>query len=169
MEFADSIFRHGGREGSSYRYGPTGMKAVFLDEIRVYLKIEKFLRLNTSVQLTKYETIKEAKRVEMRERSANAKVYLTENLKDAVVYVNGDTVRTNAKEVTSRINEAIGRLVQTVYHKLSYIEAAFGEADIRKMFKTSNQLTLNLEGGREMNAHALDDVLGFISDNSGSI
>ena len=44
--------------------------AAFLDEIRVYLKIEKFLRLNTSVQLTKYETIKEAKRVEMRERSA---------------------------------------------------------------------------------------------------
>jgi len=140
--------------------------AAFLDEIRVYLKIEKFLRLNTSVQLTKYETIKEAKRVEMRERSANAKVYLTENLKDAVIYVNGDTVRTSAKEVTSRINEAIGRLVQTVYHKLSYIEAAFGEADIRKMFKTSNQLTLNLEGGREVNAHALDDVLGFISDNS---
>ena len=140
--------------------------AAFLDEIRVYLKIEKFLRLNTSVQLTKYETIKEAKRVEMRERSANAKVYLTENLKDAVIYVNGDTVRTSAKEVISRINEAIGRLVQTVYHKLSYIEAAFGEADIRKMFKTSNQLTLNLEGGREVNAHALDDVLGFISDNS---
>ena len=140
--------------------------AAFLEEIRVYLKIEKFLRLNTSVQLTKYETIKEAKRVEMRERSANAKVYLTENLKDAVIYVNGDTVRTGAKEVTGRINEAIGRLVQTVYHKLSYIEAAFGEADIRKMFKTSNQLTLDLEGGREVNVNALDDVLGFISDNS---
>ncbi len=133
--------------------------AAFLEEIRVYLKIEKFLRLNTSVQLTKYETIKEAKRVEMRERSANAKVYLTENLKDAVVYVNGDTVRTGAKEVTGRINEAIGRLVQTVYHKLSYIEEAFGEADIRKMFKTSNQLTLDLEGGREVNTHDLQNEL----------
>ena len=55
--------------------------AAFLDEIRVYLKIEKFLRLNTSSQLTKYETIKEAKRVEMRERNANAKLYLTEGLK----------------------------------------------------------------------------------------
>ena len=140
--------------------------AAFLDEIRVYLKIEKFLRLNTSTQLTKYETIKEAKRVEMRERNANAKLYLTEGLKDATIYVNADTVKTNAKEVTSRINEAIGRLVQTVYHKLSYINAAFGEADIRKMFRTSNQLTLGLEGVTDANQHALDDVLAFIAGNS---
>ena len=128
--------------------------AAFLDEIRVYLKIEKFLRLNTSTQLAKYEMIKEAKRVEMRERNDNAKLYLTESLKDARM------------EVTSRINEAIGRLVQTVYHKLSYIDTAFGEADIRKMFRTSNQLTLNLEGGRDANQYALDDVLAYIAGNS---
>ena len=140
--------------------------AAFLDELRMYLKIEKFLRLNTSTQLTKYETIKEAKRVEMRERNSNARLYLTEALKDAVIYVNADTMKTSAKEVTKRINEAIGRLVQTVYHKLSYIDTAFGESDIRKMFRTSNQLTLNLEGGTEANAHAMDDVLAFISGNT---
>ncbi len=130
--------------------------AAFLEEIRVYLKIEKFLRLNTSTQLTKYETIKEAKRVEMRERNGNARLYLTESLKDATIYVNGDIARVQAKEVTSRINEAIGRLVQTVYHKLSYIETAMSEADIRKMFHTGNQLSLSLEGGTETNSHALE-------------
>ena len=140
--------------------------AAFLDEIRQYLKIEKFLRLNTSTQLAKYETIKEAKRVEMRERNANAKLYLTESLKDATIYVNGDTVKTSAKEVTGRINEAIGRLVQTVYNKLSYIDAAMGEAEIRKMFHSTNQLTLGLETISDANAHALDDVLAFIAQNS---
>ena len=140
--------------------------AAFLDEIRQYLKIEKFLRLNTSTQLAKYETIKEAKRVEMRERNANAKLYLTESLKDATIYVNGDTVKTSAKEVTGRINEAISRLVQTVYNKLSYIDAAMGEAEIRKMFHSTNQLTLGLETTSEANAHALDDVLAFIAQNS---
>ena len=48
----------------------------FLTEMRAYLKIERFLRKNTSVQLAKYETIKEAKRVEMRERNGNAKLCL---------------------------------------------------------------------------------------------
>mgnify|MGYP000674076627 CR=1 FL=1 len=140
--------------------------AEFLTEIQSYLKIEGFLRKNTSTQLAKYETIKEAKRVEMRERNQNAKLYLTEALKEATIYVNGDVVRVNGKEVVSRINEAIGRLVQTVYHKLSYIDAPMGEAEIRKMLHQSNQLSLGLEGGTESNAHALDDVQGFIAMNT---
>ena len=140
--------------------------SAFLDELMTYLKIEKFLRLNTSSQLTKYETIKEAKRVEMRERNANAKLYLTEGLKDATIYVNGDIAKLSSKEVTGRINEAIGRLVQTVYHKLPYIDAAMDEVSIRKMFKTSNQISLNLDDGTEPNQHALDDVLQFIKGNT---
>ena len=85
--------------------------------------------------------------MEMRERNQNAKLYLTEALKEATIYVNGDVVRVNGKEVGSRINEAIGRLVQTVYHKLSYIDTPMGEAEIRKMLHQSNQLSLGLEGG----------------------
>lgn len=140
--------------------------AEFLKEIQSYLKIEGFLRKNTSTQLAKYETIKEAKRVEMRERNANAKLYLTEALKEATIYVNGDVARVSGKEVGTRINEAIGRLVQTVYHKLSYIDTPMGEAEIRKLLHTSNQLSLGLEDGTEINAHALDDVQDFISLNT---
>ena len=138
----------------------------FMDEIQRYLKIEKFLRLNTSSALPQYETIKEGKRLEMRERNANARLYLSESLKDADIYVNGDKAQINAKEVSTRINEALGRLVSTVYHKLSYIDAAYGEDDIRKMFKTSNQISLNLEGVTEPNVHALDDVLSYVADNT---
>lgn len=140
--------------------------AAFLDEIRQYLKIEKFLRLNTSTQLAKYEMIKEAKRVEMRERNANAKIYLTESLKEATIYVNGDVPHISAKEVSARISEAIGRLVQTVYNKLSYITAAMSESEIRKMFHSSNSMTLGLEGAADANTHALDDVLQFIASNT---
>ena len=138
----------------------------FMDEIQRYLKIEKFLRLNTSSALSKYESIKEAKRLEMRERNANAKLFLTESLKDAVIYVNGDRAQISAKEVSARINEALGRLVKTVYHKLDYIDAAMGEDEIRKLLKTSNQITLNLEGGTEPNIHALNDVLQYVAGNS---
>ncbi len=138
----------------------------FLTEMRVCLKIEQFLRKNSSMQLAKYETIKSAKRVEMRERNGNAKLYLTEALREAVIYVNGDIARLSSKDVASRINEAIGRLVQTVYHKLSYIDTAMSEADIRKMFRSTNQFSLALEGGTEPNVHALDELQSFIAMNS---
>lgn len=138
----------------------------FLREMQAYMKIESFLRKNTNAHLSQYESIKEAKRTEMRKRNENAKLYLTEALKDATIYVNGDIARLNARDVSARIQEAIGRLVQTVYHKLSYIDTPMGEAEIRKMFHTSNQFTLSLEGGTEPNIHALEDVLGFIAMNS---
>lgn len=138
----------------------------FLTEMRVYLKIERFIRKNTSLKLAKYESIKETKNVEMRERNANAKLYLIEGLKEATVYVNGDIVRLSAKEVNSKVNEALGRLVQTVFHKLSYIDTAMGEADIRKLLHSTNQLQILPEGGTIANTHALDDVQGYIAMNS---
>ncbi len=138
----------------------------FMDEIQRYLKIEKFLRLNTTSAFSNYENIKETKRLEMRERNSNAKLFLTESLKYAIIYVNGDQAQINIKDVTARINEALGRLVKTVYYKLSYIDAAMGENDIRKLLKTNSQITLNLEGGTEPNIHALDDVLQYIAGNS---
>ena len=104
----------------------------FLTEMRAYLKIERFLRKNTSVQLAKYETIKEAKRVEMRERNGNAKLYLTEALKEATIYVNGDVLHTSGKEVTSRINEAkmhFGRKTGKTYQMLSSAYSMVKEAD----------------------------------------
>lgn len=42
----------------------------FIDEIRSSLKIEKFIRYDATNTVTKYEQIKEAKKVEMRERPA---------------------------------------------------------------------------------------------------
>lgn len=140
--------------------------STFLNELRSALKIEKYIRFGAANRITKYEEIREAKKREMRERSDNAKLFLIEAMKNAVIYVNGDKAQISSKEVTSRINDAIGRLVSTVYHKLTYIDAAMDEANIRALFKTSKQLTLTLEGGAEPNVHALNDMLSFIAGNS---
>lgn len=141
-------------------------ESAFLNELRSALKIEKYLRLTTSNKLAKFEQIKEAKRIEMRERNGNAKLFLQESMKNAAIYVNGDRAQIGAKEVSARINDALGRLVSTVYHKLSYIDVAMNEANIRALFKTSNQQSFALEGGKEANAHAIHDVLSFIATNS---
>ena len=139
----------------------------FLDEIKMSMKIEKFLRLNTSAQLAKYESIKDAKRGEMRERNANAKLYLKEAITEATIYANGDIVRVNSKDVNSKINEGLGRVVQNTYHKLEYIDTPMGDNEIRKLIKATNQMLLQLEGGTESNANACAEVLGHIALNSG--
>ena len=138
----------------------------FLTEMRAYLKIDRFLRRNTSMQIAKYSSIREAKNLEMRERNANVKLYLTEALKSARMYVNGDVVSITAKDVEHKIMEAVGKLVQTVYHKLNYIDAPMVEMEIRRALQSDDQGMIDLEGLKESNVHALEDVQSFIAMNT---
>jgi len=138
----------------------------FWNELRTYLKIEKFLQGPSAAQYSKYEDIKDAKRKEMRKRGENAKLYLKEALKEAVIYVNGDIARISSKDIAARFNDALGRLVQTVYHKLSYIDTPMNEAGIRKLIRrTGSQLSIG-SGEAAANPHALEDVLSYIAGNS---
>ncbi len=140
--------------------------SAFMEELRASLKIEKYLRQPATSTLTKFELIKEAKKVEMRERSANAKLFLTEAMKNAEIFVNGDKAQINSKDVATRVGDALGKLVATVYHKLPYIDTPMSEANIRTLFKPSAQQSLTLGGGEEPNIHALGDMLNFIASNS---
>ena len=138
----------------------------FLDEITSSLKIEKFLRSDTVNPIIKSDLIRESKNSEKRERMAAAKLYLEDSLKEAAIFVNGDTFQTNAKDINSRINDALGKLVSGVYHKLSYIDMPMGEAELRKLFREEEPV-LELNGEKSScNSLALNDVYDFIKINS---
>ena len=85
-----------------------------MDEIQTYLKIEKFLRRNATASMVQYESIKEGKRLEMRERYDNARLFLMENLKNATIYINGSPADIKAKDVNVRIQDALQHLVDKV-------------------------------------------------------
>ena len=138
----------------------------FLDEIRTALSIEKFLRFDALNTITKYEQIKEAKKTEMRDRNASAKLFLEEALKDAAVYVNGDRIQTTSRDIKTKINEGMGKLVGQVYHKLSYIDAAVSESDVRSLLHASQQ-QITMDGvSTSKNSLALADVASHIGGNT---
>ena len=139
----------------------------FLEEIRLALSIEKFLRYDAGKTMTKYAQITEAKKVEMRDRNAAARLFLEDALKEAAIYVNGDRLASSSKEIKPRINEALGKLVAQVYHKLSYIDAPVSDSDIRDALRSGpQQITLDgvTTGKNEL---ALNDVAAYISTNTG--
>lgn len=138
----------------------------FLDEICLSLQIEKFIRYDATNTIAKFETIKESKKLEMRERNAAAKLFLSESMKAAAIYVGGDRVQTNTKESSARINEAIGKLVSSVYHKLSYIDAAMSETDIRALLKSSNTKLSFDNGTKAQNELALQEVKDYVAMNT---
>ena len=138
----------------------------FLEEIRTALSIEKFLRYDAGNTITKYEQIKEAKKVELRDRNASAKLFLEEALKAADIYVNGEKIAEKTRDVKSRINEAIGKLVSQVYNKLSYIDTAVSESDIRSLLHPDTQ-QIKLEGvSGSQNELAVNEVASYIRTNT---
>ena len=140
--------------------------SAFLDEISMAIKIEKFLTTEASKAATKYEQIKADKRVELREHKEQSRVFLEEALKAADIYVNGDKIQSSAKDVSSRIYEALGKLASAVYSKLSYIDTPTSDSDIREIFRDNGQ-QLSLGGTSvEINKLALNDVSDYIARNS---
>ncbi len=138
----------------------------FLEEIIAGARIEKFLRFDATNAVAKYEEIKNAKRTEMREHAQNARTFLSEALKAADIYVNGSRLQTSARDISGRINEALAKLVSSVYHKLSYIDAAMSESDVRSLIKGLNgQITLGI-GAENRNVLALNDLRDYIAQNS---
>ena len=122
---------------------------------------------NKDIKLIKYEAIRNSVTIERRERGENAKTFLKDNLSEATIYVNGDVVSLNSKDYQNKINEALGKLVATVYNKLYYIEHAFDSGDVRRLFEDHSANSINLDGTDiPANKHALDDVLSFIHLNT---
>jgi hypothetical protein len=155
-----------GRENSVLVVLPEDMS--FFDELRAAMRIEKYLTRGATAALTKHEQIKLAKIAEAKERRQNARLFLQEALKQASIYAVGDKIQSGAKEITSRINEALARLVDTVYHKLNYIDAPMGEANIRQLLMriSSGEVKLELAEGGTSNKLALTDVADYINLNS---
>lgn len=139
----------------------------FWDELKNAMKIRAFLRLDPSSRaIAKYEEIYAAKKNEATEHEKSARLFLEEALKSADIYINGAKADIGVKDADSRVKDALGRLVASVYHKLGYIEKAMGEADIRALLKVSGQRDISLDGDSRPNAHALADMRDFIMENS---
>ena len=135
----------------------------FLQEIRTAKSIEKFLLSESSRTLAKYETVKAVKQKEMRDRSERAKLYLQEALKNAAIYVAGDRLNIASQDIKTRINEAMGKLVAQVYHKLSYIDTPVDDAAIRALLAPGSA-QVRLEGPEgSPNKLALDEMEAYIT------
>ena len=139
---------------------------VFIDEIVGSAQIEHFLTTGASGNLTKYDEIKAVKGRELAEKKQNARIFLEDALKQAVIYVSGDRIQSNAKDIRTKINEGLEKLVNTLYHKLSYITVPVTESDIYSVLTDQGeQITLGEEKAKQ-NEFAVNDVKDYIARNT---
>ena len=136
--------------------------STFLDEITESMKIGKFITKQGVALAKTFESIKRAKQDELIEKKQRIRIFIEDSIKNAEIYVNGDKANISAKDPASRINEALGKLVNSRYNKLSYMETAPSLSDIDAVFRMSNQMMLGNIEDKIANRLALDDILGAI-------
>lgn len=140
--------------------------STFLDEIADSIKIYKFLNKNAVGAPGSFESIRRAKEDERIEKRDRIRIYIEDALKHADIYVNGDTASIAAKEPSNRINEALGKLVDMQYSKLTYMETAPELSDISTIFNTSNQISFIGMEDKTPNKLALEEVINVIALNN---
>ena len=139
-------------------------------EIEMDLKIEKFLKSGEADNLPQGDVIKLKKGTERREHSERASRLIEEALKNAKYYINGSRVTINAKDYKKGIAEALGKLVNIVFHKLSYITKSMSENDIRKLFEDKGNLIITSENiSHNQNAITeITDHIKFVTKDRGA-
>ena len=136
--------------------------ATFLDEIMETLKISKFMTKQGVALDKNFGSIKRAKQDELIEKKQRIRIFIEEAIKNADLYVCGAQTTIASKDPETRINDALGKLVNTRYNKLYYMETQPSASDIEAIFKLSNLINSNNPATQAANSLALGDMLNAI-------
>ena len=142
---------------------------VYYREITNAMKIEDYLRNVADPQKGKSTVIRSTKVQEATKSRAAALAALKEAIGDADVFINSNKVTDiGTHDAAARINEAMGRLVESVFYKLSYIDAPMDESDIRNLFKGNEEARLDLGDGYGSipNHLAVNEVKDYIDNTT---
>lgn len=136
----------------------------FLDEIREYIKLQRYMTKNASELLNSHRVVHDSKAAELSEKSRRIITFMGKAISDADVYINGNDYISKSQDADQKLNEILKKQVQTTYYKLSYMETEPNVASITSIFASSN--TLGLTGGSGgVNKLALADIEQFINNN----
>ena len=139
---------------------PNESSTVF-DEIDESLKIHKFL---TKKSADLKSELRARKQEEYNDKIERIKLFLESAIKESTIYVKGDKVDIAEKNIESRLDEAMGKLVDKVYNKLSYMDFAPDKSDIKDALTQDYQQVLVSSDSDCINA--LNDLDNYILDQS---
>ncbi|MGE9772662.1 BREX system P-loop protein BrxC [Acinetobacter baumannii] len=138
----------------------------FFNELRTWLKTNKFIRLNDDGTQSDISRILADRGRENQERKKRLRARLEEMLLDAESYALGQHLQLSSSSPTTKLDEACRYLLENTYTKLSYLQVyqqdAWRELNAVLTVDDMAQLGLSLNGGQS-NPKALQEVEQYIA------
>lgn len=136
----------------------------YVDEMEEALKIEEYRKRKNIQQLPEnMQNILNNKRVEATQRKRRVKELITEAIKTAQFFINGEQVDIKGSSVRDKIINAMNHLVENVYTKLEYIKVHVeNDNDLLALARSKEkQMELNVE--LSDNELAIQEIKDFIN------
>ena len=136
----------------------------FVDQIRNYLKINKYLLQSSSngnnEEIQDILRAKSQKKDRLKESSVQA---IHEGVQDARIFVDGREVSIDKNDPKERVTEGLKILVQNVYSKSTYVTGDYeSDTDILRILRSDDLEKFGVEKV-ETNRLAMSEVLNYIS------
>lgn len=147
-----------------------GDNKAFFDDLRTYLKTEKYIRLNAASGDSSVERILADRGRENQERRKHLLVRLEDMLLDADVYALGQKLDINRSSLNTRLDDACQYLLENTYSKLGYLQVLTPDP-MRELVAVMTaddigQQAIELDG-EEGNPQAVREVEQYISLHGG--
>ncbi|WP_019570748.1 BREX system P-loop protein BrxC [Thioalkalivibrio sp. ALE11] len=142
----------------------------FFEDLRTYLKTEKFVRLNAASGDRSVERILADRGRENQERRKRLRIRLEEMLLEADIYALGQKLELKGAQVSTRVESACEYLLENTYSKLGYLQVLTPEPmrELLAVLTADNVEQLGIElDGEEGNAQAVREVEQYIALHSG--
>lgn len=138
----------------------------FFNELRTWLKTNKFIRLNDDGTQSDITRILADRGRENQERKKRLRARVEEMLLDAECYALGQHLQLSSASPSTKLDEACRYLLENTYTKLSYLQVyqqdAWRELNAILTVDDMAQLGLSLDGGQS-NPKALQEVEQYIA------
>ncbi|MDI5986008.1 BREX system P-loop protein BrxC [Halomonas sp. M4R5S39] len=147
-----------------------GDNKAFFDDLRTYLKTEKYIRLNAASGDSSVERILADRGRENQERRKHLLVRLEDMLLDADVYALGQKLDINRSQLSARLDDACQYLLENTYSKLGYLQVLTPDP-MRELLAVMTaddigQQAIELDG-EEGNPQAVREVEQYIGLHGG--
>jgi hypothetical protein len=178
IDYVHHYSAHSGEAGCLHRSGEGGGQVLirlddhkaFFDDLRTYLKTEKYIRLNAAIGDNSVERILADRGRENLERRKHLLVRLEDMLLEADVYALGQKLDLNRRQLGSRLDDACQYLLENTYNKLGYLQVLTPDP-MRELLAVMtaddiSQQAIDLDG-EEGNPQAVREVEQYISLHGG--
>ena len=134
-----------------------------IDQIRSYLKIEKYLKQNSSNRnnVDIQNTLSTKKQNEVSARAKAAEL-IAKGISDSRVFVDSKEVKLEKSSPKERIKEGLDLLVQNVYSKTGYVTKEYeNESEVLRVLRSDDLEKFGITGS-DTNKLALKEMLDYI-------